>query len=212
MHIFKMSLVAALLLSANLAQSAVLDFNGNICGNGSQACGNGTTISQSYGDAANVDVIWDSNLSAAGNQDFFWWGPDYSGQNNVGYNTNGQVGEIFLKPTAGFQITLNSLDIGSWLSVNRTSQVSIFDGATNAQLFSSGQITFNSLQLFTFNSLSSANGLKINLGPDAFNTGIDNINFTVSRIDVNAVPVPAAAWLFGSALFGFFGLRKRQTV
>lgn len=202
-------LVAPLILAANLAQSAVLNFDGNICGSGTQACNNGSNISQSYGDTANLDVIWDANTATAGSQDFLFWSTGYSGQSNIAYNISGANGEIFLKPNAGFQVTLNSFDIGSWLSATRTTQVSIFDGATNAQLFSSGPITFNSLQLFTFNLLS-ANGLKINLGPDAFNTGIDNINFTVSQ--VNAIPVPAAAWLFGSALFGFFGLRKRQTV
>ena len=28
--------------------------------------------------------------------------------------------------------------------------------------------------------------------------------------DINEVPLPAAAWLFGSALFGLAGLRRRK--
>lgn len=211
MNTLKLSLVAGLLFSASLSQATVLNFSGNICGNGSQACSNGGNISQSYGDSANIDVVWDSNLSAAGNQNFFWWSTGYSGQTDIAYNTSGQVGAIDLRPAAGFQVTLNSFDIGAWLSVNRTTQVSIQD-ANGLIYFSSGSITFNSLQLFNFNGITSANGIRINLGPDAFNTGIDNINFTVSPINVNTVPVPAAAWLFGSALFGLFGLRKHKEV
>jgi len=36
--------------------------------------------------------------------------------------------------------------------------------------------------------------------------GVDDIVFT----DVSPVPVPAAAWLFGSALLGFFGFSRRN--
>ncbi|OQW69207.1 MAG: hypothetical protein BVN34_06865 [Proteobacteria bacterium ST_bin12] len=37
-------------------------------------------------------------------------------------------------------------------------------------------------------------------------------NIVVSTNDVNAVPVPAAAWLFGSSLIGFAGLRRKFKV
>jgi len=37
--------------------------------------------------------------------------------------------------------------------------------------------------------------------------GVDNLVFTT---DVSTVPVPAAAWLFGSALLGFFGFARRK--
>lgn len=40
---------------------------------------------------------------------------------------------------------------------------------------------------------------------DAF--GIDNIEYST----VSAVPVPAAAWLFGSAILGMFGFSRRKT-
>ena len=39
-----------------------------------------------------------------------------------------------------------------------------------------------------------------------FNSGIQHS----SRLSVAAVPVPAAAWLFGSALLGFFGFSRRK--
>jgi len=38
-----------------------------------------------------------------------------------------------------------------------------------------------------------------------FNSQLDNVAFNVST-----VPVPAAAWLFGSALLGFFGYSRRK--
>jgi hypothetical protein len=38
----------------------------------------------------------------------------------------------------------------------------------------------------------------------------DNIDVTSAVGGVNAVPVPAAVWLFGSALIGLVGLGKRK--
>lgn len=44
-----------------------------------------------------------------------------------------------------------------------------------------------------------------------FNTGDALFSAKFTANNVNAVPVPAAAWLFGSALLGLFGMRKRET-
>ena len=45
-----------------------------------------------------------------------------------------------------------------------------------------------------------------NAGPNGDAFGIDNIEYGVST-----VPVPAAAWLFGSAILGMFGFSRRKT-
>ena len=42
-------------------------------------------------------------------------------------------------------------------------------------------------------------------------TVIDNIEISTTPT-VSAVPVPAAAWLFGSALLGFFGFSRRKVI
>jgi hypothetical protein len=34
--------------------------------------------------------------------------------------------------------------------------------------------------------------------------------FDIDAVRVSPVPLPAAAWLFGSALIGFFGLSRRK--
>lgn len=43
--------------------------------------------------------------------------------------------------------------------------------------------------------------------------GADNVGIILDNVSVelSTVPVPAAFWLFGSALIGFMGLRKRKT-
>ena len=42
-----------------------------------------------------------------------------------------------------------------------------------------------------------------------FNNSV-NDGFKFDNVSVSAVPVPAAAWLFGSALLGFFGFSRRK--
>jgi hypothetical protein len=43
------------------------------------------------------------------------------------------------------------------------------------------------------------------------NVSISSYNGTATFENPSAVPVPAAAWLFGSALIGFAGMRKRKS-
>ncbi len=40
----------------------------------------------------------------------------------------------------------------------------------------------------------------------------NNQQFYINTLDVTAVPVPAAAWLFGSGLIGLVGIARRRVV
>lgn len=75
-----------------------------------------------------------------------------------------------------------------------------------------GDIDFNFLntnwntvtQGYTF--LPTATHFKVVLvGTNAGQVGFDNL-----KIDANVIPVPAAAWLFGSALLGLAGVARRK--
>ena len=50
---------------------------------------------------------------------------------------------------------------------------------------------------------------SIDFGGTANHTGFDNITFGSVTPGVSPVPLPAAAWLFGSALLGFAGFKRR---
>ena len=47
----------------------------------------------------------------------------------------------------------------------------------------------------------------IALGGNGVGSGINVVGY---ELNISAVPVPGAVWLFGSALMGFLGLQKRK--
>jgi len=138
----------------------------------------------------------------------------YSNLTGLAYGIQQQAVEISLNPLDGSLITLNNVDFASYLGLARSSQFTVLDGLNNV-LFSSGAYNLSTnTQSFPLIGLSSLNGLKLQFGPDAYNVGIDNIDFTLSHGDTppSAVPLPAAAWLFGSGIMSLFGLRHKTLV
>jgi hypothetical protein len=172
------------------AQANTLDFSGAICssaadGSGAMtACSNGSRINQSYGDTAQVDVSFKSQIGGANS--IFFWNSGYSGLNAVAYGDFNFTPEITLA-AIGSTITLQGADLGAWANTNRQSQLTVVDLATNTAVFSSGPITVLGATASSFIfSLSSNAGFAIRFGPEGYNVGIDNIQFT-------ATPVPEAS-------------------
>ena len=211
----RQSLVAIAALASAIATPAwsdVLTFDGNICG--PSTCGNGTQITQTYGDVAGVvDVIYNRQVSppvSAGDELFNFWTTGYSDLVNVAWGgSNDNVGraEIFLKPLDGNPITLNSLDLGTFGGFPQGTQLSVLSGASDI-LFQSAAFTVDGVvhSHFDFN-LTSADGIRIQFGPSAFNVGIDNVNFTTGRQSVG-VPEPTTVALFSMGLFAC--VRRRR--
>jgi len=213
----------AIALSAGSASATTytLDFSGNICGDGTEACGNGSEISQGYGDVAGqVDVIYDSNTTVGDEGSdasrMFHWGPSYSDLTSVAYGGVGVPVSIFLRPlAAGLIITLDTFSLGAWPNTNRDTSYSVLDGLGNL-LTSSGPITVLGATASIFGNpgtWSSADGIRIVFGPDAFNVGIDNIQFTVTGDGGGGgptpIPLPASALLLIAGLGGLAALRRR---
>lgn len=107
-----------------------------------------------------------------------------------------QGGNFF--STIGAITDSNAADFGNWLSFGETVSVSDFSLVEGAGVldFSAGA---NDVQF----GLRTANtgGLGITIGYD---------NFNVELSTVSAVPLPAAAWLFGSAILGLGLFRKKS--
>jgi len=201
--------VASMTLSAGgAAQADVLTFEGDIC-NGGNVCFPYATIDQSYGDTALVDVTSFYEVGNPNAGPLQWWPDLYSGMTTVAFGTQGPAGAaLHIDPIAGYSVTLNGFDIGSFPNQNGTTSWRVFDGFGNLLGSSGGNITILGSTPTHVGSFASTNGIHIQFGPDAFNIGIDNVDFTVS---VAAVPEPAT-WAMMIMGFGLAGgmLRRRR--
>jgi hypothetical protein len=206
----------AVFFTAQTAGAAVLDFNGNICGpSGVAPCTTGAQFGQSYGDIpGQLDVSY-AGLSGPGNSPVTeaflrFWDVQYSDLTNIawsGAHTN-DVAQIVLQGLAGAQVRLNGFDLGAFPNVSRLSQVSIFDGDYNL-LASTGPITVDGTVHSHFDFALTRPTIIIQWGPDSFDVGIDNINFTLPAVDGVTVPEPGTLALLGMGLAGFIRLRRR---
>jgi len=194
--------VAAMALAAAQPASAdLLTFDGDICAGGT-SCTNGETIDQSYGDTAVVDVVGIGNVASPGGPLYFW-ADSYSDLTNVAYGDNGVTVGLFLDPAAGYQVTLNGFDLGSWPFLSRSSQWSIYDGLGNLLDSSGGIVVNGQVSTHVPGPYTSAHGIQINWGPDGYDVGIDNVDFTVSRIPTGGIPEPST---WAMLIMGFSAL------
>ena len=212
-HLAGMALVATLGFAAS-AQADTLTFEGLICNNGGNICSNGQTILQSYGDVTGqLDVQYDSDIASAGETAFSYWADSYSGMFDVAYGGSGATVEIYLQPLSGYQVTLLGFDLGAWPNQNRNSQVTILGGNGSA-ISSTGPITiFGNGPTSFAPGLTRTDGFRLQFGPDAFNVGIDNISFEISRAGPGGVPEPTI-WAMMILGFGAAGsmIRRRRAV
>jgi hypothetical protein len=219
-------LAATLALATPAAATTVtLDFDGDICTNlASGACFNGASIDQDYGDiAGQVDVIYDADRGTAALQPLFYWSAGYEDLTGIAYGVNGGGGlSITLDAMAGYEISLQSFDIAPYLNRSRNTLVQVIDIEDGGVVFNQDYtpLSTSGATSLTFSGLqfTSAFGLQINLGPDAWDVGIDNIVFSVTEIDdtpgtpdPSVIPLPASAVLLLGALGGLSVLRRRNT-
>ncbi len=196
----------------------VLDFSGNICDSLNGKCGNNDLIVDTYGDVAGiVDVRYDRLVGdPISDRRLSWWDADYSELRGVAWGGNGDLAgtaEIFLDPAPGQQVTLSGFQLGAWPNQDRMTYIRILDGsgdvlAEGGSLGSAAsKITISGVSSSTFNfALTSDEGIRIQWGPSAYNTAIDNIRFSVTPI-----PEPSTWALLGAglALLGFSARRRR---
>ena len=149
------------------------------------------------------------NYSGTGTNYFSEFGPvlpSPSGSNALTM-TGGDNNSFWTASFAGLANSI-SVDLGDNAADADRVFLSIFDSADNlistvTQDLASSFVGMVTLSLVGSNIAYATFGTTGDLGLG----GIYADNFTVS-----AVPVPAAAWLFGSALLGFFGFSRRKNL
>lgn len=137
-----------------------------------------------------------------------YWDNNYGDLQNVAFpafSTDG-FGEISLIAENGWNVMLNSFDIAGWPSRTTSNTIRILDGYgtvlynnDNAEILGASGLHSN----YAFGL--SAPVLRIQYAFNDWNVGIDNVNF-----DQKAVPLPAAAYLFGTGLAGLIAARRKR--
>jgi len=201
-----------------VAHATVLTFDGNIC-DGGQACdiNIANTLDQSYGDSAAVDVQYNYLIPGANvgispapvGDSLGWWDTGYSDLTNVAWGGTDAVtgtAQIFLK-ALGDSITLNGFDLGAWPNIDAITRLFIIDATDNSLLFSATSLPISGAVHSSFaGPWTSTTGIAIQWGPDGYDVGIDNIDFTV-----RPVPEPGTLALLCLGLAGLGWACQRRT-
>ena len=198
--------MAATLGLGTSSNATTLTFEGLICDTPGNSCANFDSILQSYGDVAGqLDVQYDSDISNPAATPFRYWADNYSGLFDVAFGEVGSTVEIYLQPLSGYQITLLGFDIGSWPNMDASSQVTVL-GGDGSMISSTLSAILGAAPTHFAPGSTRTDGFRIQFGPDAFDIGIDNINFQIT-----AVPEPST-WAMMILGFGAAGsmIRRRR--
>lgn len=209
---------AALAIAAAVpAQAAVtvLSFNNATC-SGGFACRSTTSIDDTYGDGAGVDVDYRVINAGSGTTyrtTLLYWEKGYGDLDGVAYSGTSAPTriEITLKALAGYELSLSSFDLATFSRISPSTPV-VIETLSGLNLFSSPVSTnpggHNHL---TFDTAYFTDGIRLSFGPDSFNVGIDNIAFDVRPLATGAVPEPTT---WAMLILGFFGtgalVRRRR--
>lgn len=213
-------LFAAIAVVFNIgAHAAVLTFSGNICSlnfDGSGAMGvcasNGAYVSQQYGDTPDVNLTY----AVAGGPTTFstWIDPNvYSNLSGVGYGFFGgtpPTASITFVPTAGKQVTLSSLMLGTAPpNVTRATTVDVIDLATNLTVYTT-LVNVGAIAPTVSPNVTSSVGLRLVYGNDVFNVALDNVTYSTADVpNTGGVPEPSTVLLSAAGLLAVAKFRRR---
>lgn len=207
---------AALSVSGPASAATVLNFAA-ACGG---ICAYNGTVSQSFGDIANVlDVSYRSvvsNGSTATAGTVSTWGVGYGDLASAIWGVQGGAVEIAFNLLApNKRLTLNSVTYAAYTGTTVQTQLAIYSAGQMGNFYlplrPSGALTASSQGRGTWTpNFSLDNGFILHFGADGFNAGIGEITFTISDIGtISAVPEPAT-WLSMILGFGLVGAAVRR--
>lgn len=210
MHLRRLFALSLLSCAATVAhaQTTTIDFSTLL------PYANYDPLPQTFGDHSNLDVT-NTTRGGFGNTgavcpNISLWGPGYSTLAGAGFACgNGQYGELFFKPGAGKQVTLDQFYVGAY-HPDLTMHIKVFDTGWNEMFTFTGVI--NATQLIAPN-VTSSEGLFLQWGSE-WNTGLNLVQTTVSD-DQNdtppttVTPEPASLVLVASG-FGVIAMVRRR--
>ena len=165
--------------------------------------------------AASLNFSWDGFLSSNGIYDVgysfsatVWAGDDFLGSiydngSIYGLNASAEVDE-----SDSIGLLFDSNDIGTTFTVYASLDTWVGNGELETQALRMEDVVFADL------ASASLSKEPMELRPTAFADFSNTASFSFTGNGViapAAVPVPAAVWLFGSALFGLIGMRRKKS-
>ena len=187
------------LKDANYAQTSGHDVDGRMNWAAANAWAGGLTVG-GYTDWRLTDVKPVNNTAF---NDAF----SYNGSTDIGYNNNStqsEMGYMFFQ-------NLGNLSVFNTSGVLRSGSSGVDWGVTNTGLFDNLQnFVYWSAVEYAPNTLN-AWGFNTNFGFQHNDPkGHEFYAWAVRSGDVTVVPVPAAVWFMGSALFGLVGFARKR--
>ena len=129
-------------------------------------------------------------------------------------------------PTSGYNVTTGELGHMFYNNLGNTAATSIFNVSFTDATLGGGTQSFVNVQSYVYwygedapdtsTAWALATFPKHVVGPglEGFQVNLSkvfsNYSWAVRAGDVSSVPVPAAAWLFGTALLGLVGVKRRH--
>ena len=167
----------------------------------------GGQLPADYGSRAlstpNVELLWSTSPS----QSWCPWPTQYGDLVNNTYGCSSSTGPYTVSFTAdpGWNVLVESFDLAGWPNINRViTQIQV-----GTQFFNNVSAPGTGHNTLTPNEAGASVLLSV-VGPDFFNAGMDNLQFSQVPVDVTAVPEPGSLALFGVGLAALKAYRRRS--
>jgi hypothetical protein len=163
-----------------------------------------------YGSSGPVTLNWDpfSHHSTALNN----WTNSYSNR-AAAFCIAGVGCALDLTVSTG-TVTLDSFFLGGWPNTDRTIAYEVTDLATSLPIDSGSPLVSGATGLTVGVGDTSSVGFRITFGPDGFNGGINDINYSFSvtptPTPITAIPEPTSLALLLAGLIGFGAAVRRH--